>query len=91
MPITAHQRHALLLADRTRDVALITATIESLLEENETLSLAEIETALRDAAAHSYVVVGDPFTVVLGMPERRDALHQARLTPEANRALLAIG
>lgn len=43
MPLTADQRHALLLADRTRDVGQITVVIERVLAANPDANLFDIE------------------------------------------------
>ena len=68
MPLDPKQRHKLLMADRTRDAAWITAAIEHLVAADSTVTLDEIEGTLRDAAGSAYVVAGDRFEVVIGMP-----------------------
>ena len=68
MPLTADQRHALLLADRSRDVGQITVVIERVLAANPDANLFDIEMAFRDAACAAYVIAGPSkaFHVVTG-------------------------
>ena len=54
------------MADRTGDAAWITAAIEHLVAADPTVTLDEIEGALRDAAGSAYVVAGERFEVVIG-------------------------
>jgi hypothetical protein len=90
MPLTAHQRRQLLLADRTADGPWIRSVIESVLEANETANLLDVELAFRDAAAHTYVLaVDDGFEIVRGVLAWREVLRQAKMSPKQNRALLA--
>ena len=87
----AKQRHQLLLADRTRADAWITAVVEHLLAADPTVTLAEVETAFRDAAALSYVIAGrdKTFCVITGgMPAMLAALGEAGRRPEQNRQAL---
>ena len=91
MPLDPKQRHKLLMADRTCDATWIAAVVENLLAADPTVTLDEIEAALRDAAAHSYVVAcpGKTFRVITGgMPEWRAALVEAGVTAAENRAAL---
>jgi len=94
------QRHKLLMADRTRDAAWITAAIEHLVAADPTVTLDEIECALRDAAGSAYVIgtvdsidgqVGPAFEVVIGMPAMLAAVAAAGMTPEQNRQAPAGG
>jgi hypothetical protein len=87
--LDSKQRHKLLLADRTRDVAWITATIEHVLAADPTVTLAEVEAVFRDAAGHSYVIAGEPFSVVIGFAAWHSALGRLGMTAEMNRAVLA--
>jgi hypothetical protein len=90
MPLDPKQRHRLLMADRTADPAWISAVIEHLIAADPTVALAEVEGALRDAAAHSYVIGGPgKFSVVIGMPAMLAAIAAAGITAAANRAMLA--
>jgi hypothetical protein len=90
--LTPKQRHRLLLADRTRDVAWITAVVEHVLAADPTLTLAEVETAFRDAGGSACVVarrdVPTGFVIVIGMPAWRSALDRAGVTAAENRAAL---
>ena len=87
--ITSKQRHKLLMADRTGDAAWITAAIEHLVAADSTVTLDEIEGALRDAAGSAYVIgTADRFEVVIGMPAWLAALAEARVTAAENRAAL---
>ena len=89
MPLDPKQRHKLLMADRTRDAAWITAAIEHLVAADSTVTLDEIEGALRDAAGSAYVIgTADRFEVVIGMPAWLAALAEARVTAAENRAAL---
>jgi hypothetical protein len=49
MPLSLQHRHAVLLADRTRDVRTITTVVTEVLAANPETSLLDIETALRAA------------------------------------------
>lgn len=90
MTINARQRHMLEVADRTRDVEVITAVIDTVLVEG--VAPFEVEQAFRDAAAQTYLIAGEdadtPLTVVLGMREMLDVLADQELTPDQNRAAL---
>ena len=87
--ITSKRRHKLLMADRTGDAAWITAAIEHLVAADPTVTLDEIEGALRDAAGSAYVIgTADRFEVVIGMPAWLAALAEARVTAAENRAAL---
>ena len=68
MPLTADQRHALLLADRSRDAGQITVVIEHALAANPDADLFDVELAFRDAACAAYVIAGPgkTFHVVTG-------------------------
>ena len=56
MPLSLQHRHALLLAERTRDISTITAVVEEVLAANPETSLLDIETALRHADRQAYLV-----------------------------------
>jgi hypothetical protein len=49
LPLSLQHRHALLLADRTRDVRTITAVVTEVLTANSETTPLDIETALRHA------------------------------------------
>jgi hypothetical protein len=87
MPLTADQRHALLLADRSRDVGLITVVIEHVLAANADANLFDIEMAFRDGACAAYLIVGPSksFHVIIGgLSAMLDAVAAAGRTPAEN-------
>ena len=88
--ISAAGRHVLLVADRTRDPAVVAAMVESVMAENPAVTLIDIETAFRDGAAQSYIIAGDPFEIVIGMPAWRAALDELGIEPEDNRETLRL-
>jgi hypothetical protein len=85
MTITARHRHMLEVADRTRDVEVISAIVEAVIAEG--IKPIEVEEAFRDASAQSYLIA-DPFQIVLGMKEMLAALAEHEITPDENRAAL---
>ena len=95
MPLSPKQRHKLLMADRARDAAWITAVIEDLLAANPDASLPEIEQELRNAAAHAYLVAtpgaAAGFEVVLGVFAFRRRVAAAGMTLAQNCAALDGG
>ncbi|MBT1510128.1 hypothetical protein KIP88_06400 [Bradyrhizobium sp. SRL28] len=91
MPLTADQRHSLLLANRSRDVGQITVVIERVLAANADANLFDIEMAFRDGACAAYVIAGPSkaFHVITGgLSAMLAALGAAGRTAEANRAAL---
>jgi len=87
--ITDEQRHQLEVADRTRDLDVIGIIVDDMLVETLVAPL-EIETALRDAAAQTYLIANQgEISIVLGMQNWLAALEQHGITPEENRAALA--
>ncbi len=71
MPLSLQHRHAVLLADRTRDVRTITTVVTEVLAANPETTPLDIETALRTAAGQAYLVANSTtagFEIVLGMP-----------------------
>ena len=90
MLLDPKQRHKLLMADRTGDAGWVTAVIEKLLTADPTVTLDEIEDALRAAAGTAYLVgTAKGFEVVIGFTAWRDVLAEAGVTAEANRQALA--
>jgi hypothetical protein len=90
MPLSVQHRHALLLADRTHDVGVVTAVVTEALTANPETNLLEIEQAFRDGTAAAYLVAtSDGFEVVLGMMAMLAAVSKAGVTPAENRAALA--
>ena len=56
MPLSRQHRHAVLLAERTRDISTIIAVVTEVLAANPETSLLDIETALRQADRQAYLV-----------------------------------
>jgi hypothetical protein len=84
--ITARHRHMLEVADRTRDLDVIAGIVDTVHAEDA--SYFEIEQAFRDAGAQSYLIAGDPVSIVLGIKEMLDELNEQGGTPDENRARL---
>jgi hypothetical protein len=92
MPLSLQHRHAVLLADRTRDVRTITTVVTEVFEANPDTTPLDIETALRAANGQAYLVANRTtvgFQIVLGTPTWQAALDDAGLTVEQNWAALA--
>ena len=86
MPLSLQHRHAVLIADRTRDVRTMTTVV------TEVLAALDIETALRAAAGQAYLVANSTtagFEIALGMPAWDAALADAGVTVEQNWAALS--
>ena len=89
MPSVQHC-HALLLADRTHDVGVISTVVAEVLAESPDTNLLEIEEAFRDSAAAAYLVATtEGFVVVLSAMAMLVAVSKAGMTVEQNRAALA--
>jgi len=89
MPITARQTYDLLLADRTRDPALVAAMVQEVLADNPTATLLDCEMAFRDAAAHSYVVADvEGYRIVIGVQAQRAALQATGIEAQDHASLL---
>ena len=93
MPLSLQHRHAVLLADRTRDISTITTVVTEVLAANPETTPLDIETALRAAPlGEAYLVANSTtagFEIVLGMPAWHAALADAGVTVEQNWAALA--
>src|SRR5512133_1634778 len=92
MPLSLQHRHAVLLADRTRDVRTITTVVTEVLVANPETTPLDIETALRAAAGQAYLVANSTtagFEIVPGMPAWRAALADAGVPVEQNWAALS--
>ena len=63
MPLSLQHRHAVLLADRTRDVRTITTVVTEVLSANPETTPLDIETALRAAFVANSTPAG--FEIVL--------------------------
>jgi hypothetical protein len=98
MPLSIQHRHALLLADRTHDVGVITTVVVEVLAANPDTNLFEIEEAFRDSAAAAYLVATtEGFEVVLGImamlaagTARRWRASHRDPTPKGNSKLATI-
>jgi hypothetical protein len=90
MPLTADERRVLLLADRSRDAGKISAAVALVLAANPSATLFEVEAAFRDGAAHSYVIVGAPFEIVIGKQAWIAALGRVGLSPQEHRKVLQL-
>ena len=62
MPLSRQHRHAVLLAERTGDISLITTVITEVLAANPETSLLDIETALRHADRQSLANITEALT-----------------------------
>ena len=83
------QLRQLMVADRTRDLEVITTVIDHILVDLQVSPL-DVEIALRSEEANTYLVAHDgELSIVLGEDNWRDILAQLDLTPEVNRAALA--
>jgi len=92
MPLSLQHRHAVLLAEPTRDISTITTVFTEVLAATPETSLLDIETALRAAASQTYLVANSTtagFQIVFGTPAWHAALADAGLTVEQNWAALA--
>jgi hypothetical protein len=90
MPLSIQHRHAVLLADRTHDVGVITTVVAEVLAANPGTNLSEIEQAFRDSASAAYLVATtEGFEVVLGIMAMLAAVGKAGKTPAENKAALA--
>jgi hypothetical protein len=89
MPLALDQVHALLIAERSRDVATITEAIEAVMAANPETTLLDVDQVFRDAGAPVYLIAKPELTIVIGMPAWRSALDRLGMSPEANRQALA--
>ena len=85
MPLSRQHRHAVLLAERTCDISIITTVVTEVLAANPETTPLDIETALRAADGQAYLVANSTtagFEIVLGMPAWHAALAEAGVTVE---------
>lgn len=99
--LTPDQRHALLLADRSRNSDVIRGAIERVQENNPSATLLDCEMAFRDAAAQTYLVIDAEgvLHIAMGMQawreltilagEGRGTAEHWEATVKANHARLA--
>jgi hypothetical protein len=83
------QVRTLLLAERSRDVAVITDAVDAVLATSPEVSPLDIEMVFRDAGSPVYLIGKPELTIVVGMPAWRSALDRLGMSPEANRQALA--
>ena len=88
MPLALDQAHALLIAERSRDVVTITEAIEAVMAMRGT-NLLEVEEVFRDAGSSVYLIAKPELTIVFGMPAWRSALDRLGMSPLENRYALA--
>ena len=93
MPLSRQHRHAVLLAERTRDISTITTVVTEVLAANPETSLLDIETALRHAdrqatrGQHHRGAGGNPKTSLLDIETAlRAAASQAYLVANSTAA-----
>ena len=90
MPLTAHQRGALLRFQQSQDANAIAPSIRAVLAENPDTDLLEIDQMLRAAASTAYLVAtSQGFMVVVDMKNWINELTRLGRTPEENRQALA--
>ena len=89
MTLSLDQRHALLIAERSRDIDIITAAVTAVLATNRGATLLDVEMAFREGGSPVYLIASPTLSVVIGMPAWRAALDRAGLTAEANQIALA--
>ena len=83
------QVRTLLLAERSRDVAVITEAVDAVLATSPEVSPLDIEMVFRDAGSPVYLIAKPELTIVIGMPARRSALDRLGMSPQENRYALA--
>ena len=91
MPLSL-KHHAVLLADRSRDVRTVTTVVTEVLAANPETTPLDVETALRAADEQAYLVANSTtagFAIVLGMLAWHAALADVGVTVEQNWAALS--
>ena len=79
------QVRTLLLAERSRDVAVITEAVDAVLATSPEVSPLDIEMVFRDAGSPIYLIGKPELTIVIGMPAWRSALDRLGMSPQENR------
>ena len=74
----------MLLAERSRDVAVITEAVDAVLATSPEVSPLDIEMVFRDAGSPVYLIGKPELTIVIGMPARRSALDRLGMSPQDN-------
>jgi hypothetical protein len=91
MNLNAKLRHALLMAERSRDPIVITAAIKVVMDKAPGATLLDVDMTFRDAGAPTHLIAGrKPGEIVLvnSLPQLLAQLSVSRMTPEQNRAAL---
>ena len=78
----------LLLAERSRDVGLITEAVDAVLATSPEVSPLDIEMMFRDAGSPVYLIGKAELTIVISMPAWRSALDRLGMSPQENRYAL---
>ena len=63
-----HQVHRLLVAERSRDVGVITEAVDAVLATSPEVSPLDIEMVFRDAGSPVYLISKPELTIVISMP-----------------------
>ena len=84
-----HQVHRLLVAERSRDISVITAAMNDVLATSPEVSPLDIEMVFRDAGSPVYLISKPELTIVISMPAWRSALDRLGMSPQENRYALA--
>ena len=84
------QVRTLLLAERSRDVGVITEAVDAVLATSPEVSPLDIEMVFRDAGSPAYLISKPELTIVFGMPAWRSALDRLGMSPQENRHALAV-
>ena len=83
------QVHRLLVAERSRDIGVITAAVNDVLATSPEVSPLDIEMVFRDAGSPVYLISKPELTIVISMPAWRRALDRLGMSPQENRYALA--
>ena len=83
------QVHSLLVAERSRDIDLITEAIAAVLVVSPETNLLEVDEVFRDAGSPVYLIAKPELTIAIGMPAWRSALDRLGMSPQENRYALA--
>ena len=73
-----HQVHRLLVAERSRDIGVITAAVNDVLATSPEVSPLDIEMVFRDAGSPVYLIGKPELTIVISMPAWRQRARSAR-------------
>jgi len=82
------QVRTLLIAERSRDVAVLTEAVDAVLATSPEVSPLDIEMVFRDAGSPVYLMAKPKLTIVIGMPAWRSALDRLGMSPQENRYAL---